>query len=104
MSQFDDLEKAWDNGDESALIALDAAESIFVTRGAIGTGDWFRDPCNCPDDDCPGKQGGSFKVISLLLEDTNGKEYTILIPAETQIAEMLLDHETIEALRNGIGA
>lgn len=103
MSSLENFDERWEE-EETALISIDVDNAIYVTRGLIGTGHWFREPCGCPDSECPAQEGGQFKVISLIITDVDGNEQTILIPAESQFAETLTDLETIQAVRNALEA
>ena len=52
MSFFENVDNGdWDD-EETALVSVDTDQAIYVTRGAVGTGTWFREPCNCENEDC----------------------------------------------------
>lgn len=90
--------------DGEGLISLDINQATFVTSGVVGTGEWNRGPCQnpeCEDEIC--KQGGTFRIISLIMTDVDGNEITIVIPEKTQFAEILTDHDTISFIQNGLG-
>lgn len=103
MSTFDELADQMGE-DATALVSLDIEDATYVTRGAIGTGTWYREPCGCDNPECPAQEGGNFKIISLLMEDVDGNEITIVIPAESQFAGVLTDYDTFTHVRDALEA